>query len=122
MKAVAVTLLALAGVAAALPDASERIQSVIRSPGAASRHLHGGSHIVQLLNELDTPQERLNGVSTMWYTQKLDHFNHADTSTYQQRYYVNDAFWNGEGPVFVYIGGEGKFSCQSIRPHGCMEE
>ena len=111
MKTVAVTLLALAGVAAALPSAHERIQEVIRSPGAASRHLQGGSHMVQLLNEADTPADRLNGVSTMWHSQKLDHFNHADTSTYRQRFYVNDAFWNGEGPVFVYIGGEGT-ECQ----------
>lgn len=107
MKTVAATLFALAGVAAALPTATQRITEVLQAPGAASRHLLGGSHMVQLLNEADTPAERLQDVTTLWYTQKLDHFNHADTSTYQQRYYMNKAFWNGEGPVFVYIGGEG---------------
>ncbi|XP_060082693.1 putative serine protease K12H4.7 [Ylistrum balloti] len=43
----------------------------------------------------------------MWVTQRLDHFNDADTSTWQQRYFVNDTFYKKGGPVFVMIGGEG---------------
>eukprot|EP01098_Paradermamoeba_levis_P003215 TRINITY_DN1493_c0_g5_i1.p1 TRINITY_DN1493_c0_g5~~TRINITY_DN1493_c0_g5_i1.p1 ORF type:complete len:521 (+),score=181.73 TRINITY_DN1493_c0_g5_i1:48-1565(+) len=45
-----------------------------------------------------------------WFTQRLDHFNAQETRTWQQRYYVNDTFWDGTGPVFVQIGGEGAIS------------
>lgn len=43
----------------------------------------------------------------LWYTQQLDHFNPADTRTWQQRYFVNDQYWKKGGPVFIQIGGEG---------------
>jgi hypothetical protein len=43
----------------------------------------------------------------LWYTQQLDHFNPADTRTWQQRYFVNDEYWKKNGPVFIHIGGEG---------------
>jgi hypothetical protein len=39
--------------------------------------------------------------------QPLDHFNASQTRTWQQAYYVNDTFWDGTGPVFVCVGGEG---------------
>ena len=37
----------------------------------------------------------------------VDHFSVENNSTFAQRYYVDDQFWNGEGPVFYYISGEG---------------
>ena len=43
----------------------------------------------------------------LWYAQQLDHFNPADTRTWQQRYFVNDQYWKKGGPVFIQIGGEG---------------
>lgn len=43
----------------------------------------------------------------LWYSQQLDHFNPADTRTWQQRYFVNDLYWKKGGPVFIQIGGEG---------------
>jgi pimeloyl-ACP methyl ester carboxylesterase len=42
-----------------------------------------------------------------WLTQTLDHFNDADTRTWQQRYFLNDTFYKPGGPVFLMIGGEG---------------
>ncbi|GAB6029846.1 Thymus-specific serine protease [Chamberlinius hualienensis] len=45
-----------------------------------------------------------------WFTQRLDHFNDAETRTWQQRYFVNDTFYVPGGPVFVMIGGEGPVS------------
>jgi hypothetical protein len=46
--------------------------------------------------------------------QRLDHFNHQDSRTWQQRYFANDTFWNPSnefnGPIFVQIGGEGPIS------------
>ncbi|XP_034459958.1 thymus-specific serine protease isoform X2 [Hippoglossus hippoglossus] len=42
-----------------------------------------------------------------WFTQKLDHFNGADSREWKQRYFVNENFYKPGGPVFLMIGGEG---------------
>ncbi|XP_074534899.1 thymus-specific serine protease [Halichoeres trimaculatus] len=42
-----------------------------------------------------------------WFTQKLDHYNGADSREWKQRYFVNDSFYKVGGPVFLMIGGEG---------------
>lgn len=44
-----------------------------------------------------------------WFkTQKLDHFSSSDKRTWEQRYFVNDTFWDEKsGPVFLMLGGEG---------------
>ncbi|GER41869.1 serine carboxypeptidase S28 family protein [Striga asiatica] len=47
-----------------------------------------------------------------FYTQILDHFNFNPNSysTFQQRYLINDTFWDGPKgnfPIFVYTGNEG---------------
>uniref|UniRef100_H2SPT1 Thymus-specific serine protease n=1 Tax=Takifugu rubripes TaxID=31033 RepID=H2SPT1_TAKRU len=40
--------------------------------------------------------------------QPLDHFHPQDRRTFPQRFFVNEAFCRGpDGPVFLYIGGEG---------------
>ena len=41
------------------------------------------------------------------WSANVDNFDESNTDTYQQRYYVNDIYWQGTGPVFLYIGGEG---------------
>jgi hypothetical protein len=38
---------------------------------------------------------------------KIDHFDENSTDTFSQRYYVNSQYWDGKGPVFLSIGGEG---------------
>ena len=47
-----------------------------------------------------------------WFEQRLDHFKSSDLRTWNQRYFVNDTFFNKEkgGPVFLMIGGEGRAS------------
>jgi hypothetical protein len=45
-----------------------------------------------------------------FFKQTLDHFNRQDGRTFNQRYFVNDTFWDGpesNGPVFMCVGGEG---------------
>lgn len=43
------------------------------------------------------------------FTSKIDNFNTSDTRTYQQRYWVDDQYWdNKTGPVFMFICGEGR--------------
>jgi pimeloyl-ACP methyl ester carboxylesterase len=38
---------------------------------------------------------------------KVDHFDTSNNDTYAQRYYIDKQYWNGDGPVFLSIGGEG---------------
>ncbi|KAF7651067.1 hypothetical protein LDENG_00116510 [Lucifuga dentata] len=43
--------------------------------------------------------------------QPLDHFDHQNTGTFPQRFFVNEAYWRRpDGPVFLFIGGEGPIS------------
>uniref|UniRef100_A0AC34GX93 C-type lectin domain-containing protein n=1 Tax=Panagrolaimus sp. ES5 TaxID=591445 RepID=A0AC34GX93_9BILA len=49
-------------------------------------------------------------VKELWFTQKVDQFNASDTRTYQQRYQLNDQFFDNAtvNPViFLMFGGEG---------------
>lgn len=45
-----------------------------------------------------------------WYTQAIDHFSWGPTptrqQTFQQRYFVHDAYWKKGGPIFFYCGNE----------------
>ena len=43
---------------------------------------------------------------------KIDNFNASDSSTFQQRYYINDQYWGKDpaSPIFFEIGGEGTLS------------
>ncbi|XP_074646567.1 thymus-specific serine protease-like [Tubulanus polymorphus] len=51
-----------------------------------------------------------------YLTQPLDHFDPRVTLTYQQRHWANDEFWRKpDGPVFLYIGGEGALSSLAIQ-------
>nr|BAN20353.1 prolylcarboxypeptidase, putative [Riptortus pedestris] len=58
--------------------------------------------------------ETLNLPKEQWFNQKLDHYKPTDLRTWQQRYYVNDTFFNGSpnSPVFLMIGGEGEASAK----------
>jgi len=51
----------------------------------------------------------------LWFTQLADHFAHDSTATWQQKYYMNDAYAAASSPespppVHVYIGSEGPLS------------
>merc|ERR1711871_522119 len=43
---------------------------------------------------------------TQWIAQPLDHFE-PNAATWQQRYLINSSFFDGTGPVFLCVGGEG---------------
>ncbi|KAG8448823.1 hypothetical protein GDO86_015771 [Hymenochirus boettgeri] len=50
-----------------------------------------------------------------YIAQPLDHFNRRNNATYRQRYWVNEEHWRQpDGPVFLYIGGEGSLSEFSV--------
>src|SRR4051794_31968680 len=60
-----------------------------------------------LINGLSSFHRARSSKDELWYTQQLDHFNPADNQTWQQRYFVNDQYWKQDGPVFIFIAGEG---------------
>ncbi|XP_071999232.1 putative serine protease K12H4.7 [Engystomops pustulosus] len=64
-----------------------------------------GSHAFTC-RRFQSKSEVLETVQDHWFTQRLDHFNGADTRVWEQRYYMNDSFSHSEGPVFLMIGGE----------------
>lgn len=45
--------------------------------------------------------------TAQYFSQKLDHSDAQNTAMWKQRYYVNDTFFKGAGPIFLCIGGEG---------------
>jgi lysosomal Pro-X carboxypeptidase len=47
-------------------------------------------------------------IQTSYFNQTVDHFDHLNQDTYLQRYFHDDQFFNEqEGPVFLYVCGEG---------------
>ena len=45
---------------------------------------------------------------TRWFkSQLLDHFDAQSSTVWSQRYFVNETFFDGNGPVFLCVGGEG---------------
>ena len=40
-----------------------------------------------------------------WFMNMKDHFNKKDTSTYRQRYWESDQYWDTIGPIFLYLCG-----------------
>ena len=51
-----------------------------------------------------------------YHDQKLDHFNTGDLRTFQQRFYVNDLYFtNPDGPIFLYLSGEGNLFLKLAR-------
>ena len=42
-----------------------------------------------------------------YFDQRLDHFDGSSTQNWSQAYYVNDTYYDGKGPVFLCVGGEG---------------
>jgi hypothetical protein len=53
-------------------------------------------------------------VPEQYFEQKLDHFLLQDTRTWKQRYYIDTGYWNGQGPIFFQVGGEGAISDADI--------
>jgi len=44
-----------------------------------------------------------------WFNQSLDHFSFTTNKRFQQKYLVNDSYWDKVGgPIFFYTGNEGK--------------
>ena len=53
---------------------------------------------------------RLGDNTPLFWSAKVDNFDAVNNATFQQRYYVDNQYWDGKGPVFFEIGGEGLFT------------
>jgi len=53
-------------------------------------------------------------VPEQYFEQKMDHFLLQDTRTWKQRYFIDTSYWNGQGPIFFQVGGEGAISDADI--------
>ncbi|GJQ77978.1 hypothetical protein Trydic_g2339 [Trypoxylus dichotomus] len=55
----------------------------------------------------DIPNRKAT-LEPVWHTitQRVDHFNPRDTRTWSMRYISNDQFFENDGPIFIYLGGE----------------
>jgi len=62
---------------------------------------------VSRTNQLLLPFETTPTSRTQWISQPLDHFAPAGGTTWNQRYLINSTFFDGTGPVFLCVGGEG---------------
>ena len=66
-----------------------------------------------------TPKEKAYTYKTKWFKQRVDHFNFANDDMFEQRYLINDTWWDHqEGPIFFYTGNEGDieaFAQNSVR-------
>jgi len=60
----------------------------------------------------------LQYVKTEYFTQLLDHFDVANQETWKQRYFSNDALYEEDGPVFLFIEGESEASSDWITSGG----
>ncbi|XP_034832497.1 putative serine protease K12H4.7 [Maniola hyperantus] len=47
---------------------------------------------------------------TKWLKQKLDHFNATDQRDWKMRYFKRLSFWKLNGPIYLFLGGEGPVS------------
>ena len=93
MKLFVVVLLIVCGVlASALQDLPER-----------ARH---GSAYKKFLSLSGT----VKASEALIYNSKIDNFDVSSNATFPQRYFVDNQYWDGKGPVFYNICGEGTCS------------
>ena len=62
-----------------------------------------------LYRQVGAQQNTMQSEALSWPA-KVDNFNDRSNDTFQQRYFVDESFYNGKGPVFFEIGGEGTLS------------
>ncbi|RHY98278.1 hypothetical protein DYB37_008106 [Aphanomyces astaci] len=85
----------------------------------------GLQHHIQYHPEVPAGEGVASSVTEHNYTQAVvDHYAPVSaTKFWNQRYFVNDEFWAGEGfPVFLYIGGEGPLTASALSKNNFIHE
>jgi len=65
------------------------------------------SSLTSYLKQLSVPQR---DTQEQWFNQSLTHFDHQDKRYWLQRYFINDDYYTGSGPLFLQMGGEAAIS------------
>ena len=52
---------------------------------------------------LNAKASNANATTPQYWDSKCDHFSKSDTSTFSQKYFVDNTFWNGKGPILLYV-------------------
>ena len=73
-----------------------------------------------LLNFDNLPNIDLDQFKEGKFDNIVDHFNYLDDRTYQQRYWKSDQYWDGKGPIFLYICGEYRCTVPNTRLYPFM--
>lgn len=65
------------------------------------------------------PLEVFDGAAQpQYFTQTLDHFDATSTRSFQQKFYVNDSFFDPSHPrVLLFLGGEGPLGPSAVSGH-----
>jgi len=88
--------------------------SVSPADGAKTYNRRGSptANLNEKIRRIEAENPDASVAPAQWFTQQLDHFDHQDNRTWQQRYYVNDTFYDPQmgGPIFFQFGGEGPIS------------
>ncbi|XP_013183888.2 putative serine protease K12H4.7 [Amyelois transitella] len=51
-----------------------------------------------------------SSIKTNWFEQPLDHFDKNETRTWRMKYFERHDYWREDGPIYVFINGEGPAS------------
>ena len=62
--------------------------------------------VSQALDFDDLPNIDLDQFEEKKFTNLVTHHNYLDARTYEQRYWISNQYWDGKGPIFLYICGE----------------
>ena len=62
--------------------------------------------VSQALDFDNLPDIDLTQFEEKRFSNLVTHFNYLDERTYEQRYWVSNQYWDGKGPIFIYICGE----------------
>eukprot|EP01133_Synstelium_polycarpum_P013883 gene13883-16377_t len=84
--------------------------------GVSAVKLHRESSLARGLRHRGL-EEIEGGPESQWFTQRVNHYDPLDTSTFQQQYFVNDTFYKTGGPVFFLLGGEGPITPSTVTGH-----
>ena len=68
----------------------------------------------------DLPDINVDHFEERWFENWVDHYNAQDDRTFKQRWWVNDDYWTGDGPLFLYICGEYRCSVPDTRLYPFM--
>ncbi|KAJ3432041.1 serine protease [Anaeramoeba flamelloides] len=66
-------------------------------------------------NNTNNQENENEKLSDKYFEQLIDHLTPETSPTFNQRYFVNDTFYESGSPVFLFLGGEGELTSRWVR-------